>query len=259
MKAVDTIIPEKWMKMYLRRILEAPEEDEQGNLHSREGRGTPQGGVISPLLANLFLHYALDRWLEIYYPHICFTRYADDVVIHCSTLTEAQRLMQAVTERLSSVKLRVNETKSKIAYCKDSWRCGKHEHNSFKFLGFQFQPRTFRSKSGKLLQSFKPAISINNQAKIKESIRTSVYWHSTNQSLESIAEALNCKLRGWVGYFAELGRAEFRKTMCYLQEKLAAWMKRKHKLQGKVKNWLFLKSYMKLNPTLFYHWQTGYV
>jgi group II intron reverse transcriptase/maturase len=259
MKAVDTIIPEKWMKMYLRRILEAPEEDEQGNLHSRAGRGTPQGGVVSPLLANLFLHYALDRWLEIYYPKVCFTRYADDVIIHCSSLSEAQRLMQAVTQRLATVKLRVNETKSKIAYCKDSWRRGKHEHHSFKFLGFQFQPRTFKSKSGKLLQSFKPAISIDNQAKIKESIRTSVYWHGTGQSLEFIAETLNSKLRGWVGYFAELGRAEFRKTMCYLQEKLAGWIKRKYKIQGKVKNWLFLKKYMKLHPTLFYHWQTGYV
>jgi group II intron reverse transcriptase/maturase len=259
MKAVDTVISEKWLKMYICRILQAPEEDEQGILRSREGRGTPQGGVISPLLANLFLHYAFDRWLERYHPQCSFVRYADDIVIHCRTLAEAQELMQAIKERMAAVKLRVNETKSKIAYCKDSWRTGTHEHNSYKFLGFQFQPRTFKSKSGKLLQSFKPAISIDNQTKIKESIRTTVYWHSTNQSIELIAELLNSKLRGWVGYFAELGRVEFKKTMGYLQEKLAAWMKRKYKITGTKLCWLRLKELMVVSPNLFYHWQKGYV
>jgi group II intron reverse transcriptase/maturase len=259
MKAVETVIPEKWMLMYIRRILEAPEQDEQGNLHSRNGQGTPQGGVISPLLANLFLHYALDRWLEINYPQIRFTRYADDVVIHCRTLTEAQEVMQAVKERMTAVKLRVNEVKSKIAYCKDSNRRGEHDHISFKFLGLQFQPRTVKTKSGKLFQSFSPAISIDNQSKIKESIRTAVYWHSTSQTLELIAEMLSSKLRGWVGYFAELGRTEFRKMMCYLQEKLAGWIKRKHKLQGNILCWDRLKEHMKCHPNLFYHWERGYV
>jgi len=259
MKAVETVISEKWMLMYIRRILEAPEEDEQGNLQSREGRGTPQGGVISPLLANLFLHYALDRWLEINYPQIRFTRYADDVVIHCITLAEAQNLMQAVKERMTAVKLRVNEVKSKIVYCKDSNRRGEHEHISFKFLGFQFQPRTVRSKFGKLFQSFSPAISNDNQTKIKETIRMTVYWHSTSQSLELIAEMLNSKLRGWIGYFAEVGRTEFRKMMCYLQEKLAGWIKRKYKLQGNIQSWHRLKEHMKVKPNLFYHWEKGYV
>jgi len=259
MKAVETVISEKWMLMYIRRILEAPEEDEEGILHSREGRGTPQGGVISPLLANLFLHYALDRWLEINHPQIRFTRYADDVVIHCRTLAEAQNLMQAIKERMTAVKLRVNEVKSKIVYCKDSNRCGVHEHISFKFLGFQFQPRTVRSKFGKLFRSFSPAISNDNQTKIKESIRTSVYWHSTSQSLELIADVLNSKLRGWVGYFAAFGKTVFRQTMCYLQEKLADWIKRKYKLQGNIQSWHKLKEYMEVKSNLFYHWEKGYV
>jgi hypothetical protein len=104
-----------------------------------------------------------------------------------------------------------------------------------------------------------PAISIDNQTKIKENIRTSVYWHSTGQSLEHIAQALNSKLRGWGEYFAALGKAEFRKMMCYLQEKLAGWIKRKHKMQGNIQCWLRLKEYMKVNPSLFYHWEKGYV
>ena len=247
MKAVETVISEKWMLMYIRRILEAPEEDEQGIRHSREGRGTPQGGVISPLLANLFLHYALDRWLENNYPEIRFTRYADDVVIHCSSLAEAENLMQAVKERMTAVKLRVNEVKSKIVYCKDSNRSGEHEHINFKFLGFQFQARTVRSKFGKLFQSFSPAISNDNQTKIKESIRKTVYWHSTSQTLELIAQVLNSKLRGWIGYFAEFGKTVFRNTMCYLQERLAAWIKRKYKLQSNIQCWLRLKEYMNSN------------
>ena len=259
MKAVETVITEKWMLMYIRRILEAPEEDEQGNRHSREGQGTPQGGVISPLLANLFLHYALDRWLEIYYPQCRFIRYADDVVIHCSTLAEAQKVMQAVKERMTTVKLRVNEVKSKIAYCKDSNRRGEHEHISFKFLGFQFQPRTVKNRNGKLFQSFSPAISMDNQTKIKETIRTTVYWHSTSQTLEHIAQTLNSKLRGWIGYFAEVGRTEFRKMMCYLQEKIANWIRRKYKIQSRITIWHRLNEYMKINPNLFYHWEKGYV
>jgi group II intron reverse transcriptase/maturase len=259
MKAVETVIKEKWLLMYIRRILEAPEADEQGNLHSRGGKGTPQGGVISPLLANLFLHYALDKWLEIRYPQCNFERYADDVIIHCSTRQEAQQVMQAVKERLTTVKLRMNEAKSRIAYCKDSYRRKQHEHNGFKFLGFQFQPRTYRNKNGQLRQSFMPAISIENQTKIKATIRDTVYWHSTSQALEYIAERLNSKIRGWVGYFAELGRAEFRKTMCYLQEKLAAWIGRKYKIRSNIQKWKRLREYIKHNPKLFYHWQMGYV
>ena len=211
------------------------------------------------MLANLFLHYALDRWLEINYPKIRFTRYADDVVIHCSTLAEAQNLMHAVKERMTAVKLRVNEVKSKIVYCKDSNRRGEHEHINFKFLGFQFQPRTVKSKFGKLFQSFSPAISNDNQTKIKEAIRTSVYWHSTSQTLELIAHALNSKLRGWIGYFAEIGRTEFKKMICYLQEKLAGWIKRKYKMQGNIQCWHRLKEYMNSNKNLFYHWEKGYV
>jgi len=211
------------------------------------------------LLANLFLHYVLDRWLEINYPKIRFTRYADDVVIHCSTLSEAQNLMEAVKARMTEVKLRVNEVKSKIVYCKDSNRRGEHEHISFKFLGFQFQPRTVKSKFGKLFESFSPAISNDNQTKIRESIRTSVYWHSTSQTLELIAQALNSKLRGWIGYFEEFGKTVFRSTMCYLQEKIAGWIKRKYKLQGYILCWLRLKEYIKCNKNLFYHWEKGYV
>ena len=259
MKAVQTVIHEKWLLMYIRRILEAPEEDEKGNRYSRQGKGTPQGGVISPLLANLFLHYALDRWLEIYYPQCSFERYADDVVIHCNSLQEAQKVMQAVKERLTVVKLRIKETKSKIVYCKDSFRRRKHEHYSFKFLGFQFQPRTYRNKNGEIRQSFMPAISMENQSKIKATIRAVVCWHNSRQTLEDIAGVLNTKLRGWVGYFAALGRAEFRKTMCYLQEKLAGWMKRKYKMRGNILCWYRLKEYMKCFPNLFYHWEMGYI
>jgi len=259
MKALEKVVQEKWLLMYLRRILEAPEVSEDGTEQSRQGMGTPQGGVISPLMANLFLHYTLDRWLEIHYPRISFVRYADDVVIHCSSLQEAQMLMQAISERMTSVKLRLNHTKSKIAYCKDYRRRGNHEHTSFKFLGFLFRPRTFRKKGGKPYQSFMPDISSENQTKIRESIRNKVHWHNTSQTLENIAGNLNSMIRGWYSYFAKFGWFSFVETMYYLQEKIATWLRRKHKLRSKVKGWKHLFENMKTNPKLFYHWETGQV
>jgi group II intron reverse transcriptase/maturase len=259
MKAVETVVSEKWLLMYLRRILQAPEVDEEGNEHSRQGRGTPQGGVISPLLANLFLHYALDRWLEIHHRQISFVRYADDVVIHCSSLQEAQSLMQAIDERMTSVKLRLNREKSKIAYCKDYKRTGNHEHTTFKFLGFLFRPRTFRKKGCKTYQSFMPDVSSENQTKIRETIRKDVHWHNTSQTLENIAGKLNSKIRGWYSYFARYGKASLVATMYYLQEKIATWLRRKHKWRSRVKGWQCLFENMKTCPLLFYHWDIGHV
>ena len=259
MKAVETVVHEKWLLMYLRRILEAPEVDEKGNEQSRQGRGTPQGGVISPLLANLFLHYALDRWLEIHYRQISFVRYADDAVIHCSSLQEAQMLMQAIDERMTAVKLRLNQSKRKIAYCKDYKRRGKHEHTTFKFPGFLFRPGTFRKTGGHAYQSFMPDISSENRTKIRASIRKEIHWHNTSQTLENIAGKLNSKIRGWYSYFACYGMVSLQATMYCLQEKIATWLCRKHKTRSRVKGWQRLIEYMKTCPKLFYHWETGNV
>src|SRR4051812_4292022 len=132
---------ERWVAMYMKRWLEMPIQKSDGTLHPKEGKGTPQGGVISPLLANLYLHFTLDKWLEIKFPQVAFVRYADDVVVHCNSQAEAETVLEAIKGRLKEVGLEIKEVKTRIAYCKDYKRNGKFENVKFEFLGFSFQPR----------------------------------------------------------------------------------------------------------------------
>jgi RNA-directed DNA polymerase len=147
MKALDKHVAEPWVKMYIGRWLESPVQTKEGQLQAKDGKGTPQGGVISPLLANLYLHYVLDKWLDVTYPQIAFVRYADDVVVHCHSEEQAQGMLEAIGKRLEVCKLRLNETKTQIVYCKDYRKKEKKEYkNKFDFLGFSFKPTIYRSK-----------------------------------------------------------------------------------------------------------------
>lgn len=145
LKALSHVMPEKWVILYVQRWLETPTQDREGRQVQKNGKGTPQGGVISPLLANLYLHYTLDAWLEKYHPACSFVRYADDVVIHCSTKQEAEMLLCRIKERLHEVKLTIKESKTKIAYCKDYRRKQLYENVQFEFLDFSFKPMKMRS------------------------------------------------------------------------------------------------------------------
>jgi RNA-directed DNA polymerase len=147
MKALEKHVSEPWVKMYIGRWLESPVQTKEGQLQAKEGKGTPQGGVISPLLANLYLHYVLDKWLDVTYPQIAFVRYADDVVVHCHSEEQAQGMLEAIRKRLDVCKLRLNETKTQIVYCKDYRKKEKKSYrNKFDFLGFSFKPTIYRSK-----------------------------------------------------------------------------------------------------------------
>lgn len=259
LKAVEAMHEEKWVRMYVKRWLAMKVEKADGKQYDRQGKGTPQGGVISPLLANLFLHFALDQWLTKYYPMNCFVRYADDIVVHCQTQAEAERVLTALRQRLQAVKLRLNEKKTKIVYCKDYIRKEEHEQVQFGFLGFSFQPRQSRSKQnpGTSYTIFAAEISLENQKKIKAAIRESVHWRNTTQDIEDIALRLNAKLRGWINYFGCYGKRRLRHTLFYLDLKLIKWLKRKHKL-GLKKTIKVIKDYRKYQSKMFYHWQTGY-
>lgn len=256
MKSLDAMMEEKWVKLYVKRWLEMGAEKD-GNKEER--RGTPQGGVISPLLANLYLHYSLDEWLEKNYPSVSFVRYADDIVLHCETEKEAQALLQALKERFRQVKLRVNEAKTKIVYCKDYKRRALHDKTQFGFLGYSFQPRETKSKggSGPTFLVFTAEISRENQKRIREEIRTGVNWHNTTMELKDIANKLNSKLRGWINYFSLFGKRNLRRTMLYLEGKLLKWLRRKSKIGVKLAL-LKLLNVQRENPYLFYHWQRGY-
>ena len=259
LKAVEAMLPEKWIRVYVQRWLQMEVVKVDGTVHNRGNKGTPQGGVISPLLANLFLHYGLDKWLEHYYGHVKFVRYADDAIIHCQSEAEAQQLLTAIKQRLQQIGLRLNETKTKIVYCKDYRRRQNHEQVQFGFLGFSYQPRQAQSKfgEGRSFTAFVPEISKENQKKIREDIRETVNWRNTSQHAEQIAEKLNSKLRGWINYFGMYGKGQLHKTMFYLEHKLLKWMMRKHK-QGIRKSLLQLKTLKQQKPTLFYHWERKY-
>ena len=260
MKAVEMMIEENWVRMYVKRWLEMKIVNKAGEQYDRQGKGTPQGGVISPLLANIFLHYALDKWLGLKYPHISFARYADDMVIHCRTKQEAEQILSAIKERIQQVKLRLNEQKTQIVYCKDYRRTQKEEKVRFGFLGFSYQPRKSKSKYGasKRYTAFTAEISKENQQKIRETIKTAIQWRNTRMEIKDIAFKLNSKLRGWINYFGLYGKTDLRRTMNYLDYRLVKWLKAKHKLSSIRRAIVKLISIINEHPIMFYHWEKGY-
>lgn len=259
MKAVESMTEEKWVRMYVKRWLEMKIEDKTGRQYDRQGKGTPQGGVISPLLANIFLHYALDKWLDKYYPHISFVRYADDVIIHCKTKQEAEQLLEAIRVRMQQVRLQLNENKTQIVYCKDYRRTEKHEKIQFGFLGFSYQPRKNKSAygEGKSYTAYTAEISRDNQKKIRDGINESVAWRNTRLDITDIAQKLNSKLRGWINYFGLYGKRNLRRTLMHLDYRLLKWLMSKHKT-GTRKAMKILESIRSFYPAMFYHWKKGY-
>ena len=255
LKAVSHVMEEKWVLMYVERWLKMPVQKQDGTVEPKQGKGTPQGGVISPLLANLYLHFAMDKWLSNHYPTIRFVRYADDVVIHCSTHQQAEQVKEALINRLAEVKLRVNESKTHIAYCKDYRRKESHEKVKFEFLGFSYQPRARKSKrDGKNFMAFTAEISPTNKKRIIQTIRELGVWRDTRVEIQSIAAQLNAKLRGWINYYGLYSKRSLRIALVKVEERLVKWLKKKHKA-GTRKARAKLKVIRRENPELFYHWK----
>src|ERR1700721_3620011 len=157
-RAVKKHVKAQWMVLYIERWLKAPVQEEDGQLVPRE-RGTPQGGVISPLLANLFLHYAFDRWMAKRYPQLPFERFADDAIGHGRTEAEAQEVRAAIAERLRECGLELHPDKTKVVYCKDEDRRRSYPHEKFDFFGYTFRPRRSKNRNEKLFINFSPAAS----------------------------------------------------------------------------------------------------
>lgn len=257
LKAVEHVVEEKWVRMYVERWLQMPVQTKDGNLRQKEGKGTPQGGVISPLLANLYLHFTLDVWLSKNYPQVRFVRYADDVVIHCQTKEQAELVLKAVRNRLSEVRLAIKEEKTKIAYCKDYRRREKHENVKFDFLGFSYQPRPTKSKFGdNIIMAFTPEISMDNRKRIIQAIKEEHSLKYSHSTLEYIASKLNMKIRGWIQYYGRYGKHQLRAVLCTLDIRLIRWTRKKYKLNTR-KATRKLKAIKATQPTLFYHWQHG--
>jgi RNA-directed DNA polymerase len=256
LRAVEFVQEEKWVSMYVKRWLEMKIEGIDGIQHDRKGRGTPQGGVISPLLANLFLHFTLDLWLNKHYPDVSFVRYADDIVIHCESKEEAKAILQAVRERLQDVKLKLNEDKSRIVYCKDYRRNDQYPIVQFEFLGFSFQPRSVHSRKfpGTSFTGFAGGISKDSQVKIRTAIRDLINRHTLPHDT---ADRLNPKLRGWINYYGLYGYHQLRSLLVYLDRRVINWLKRKHKMGWQRACHIYTLIRMR-HPTLFHHWTTPY-
>lgn len=213
----------KWLHLYIERWLKAPVQLADGTLRERT-RGTPQGGVVSPLLANLFLHHALDDWLRRHYPGVQFERYADDAVIHCESEAEAREVREAVRRRLWECGLELHPEKTRILYCKDDDRPKDYEHVRFDFLGYTFQPRRAKNRWGKYFVSFLPAISGKAAKRIRATMRG---WKlaatRNNQSLEDLAQLIDPYVRGWMNYYGSFYRSKCVDVLRHLNRLLVRW------------------------------------
>jgi RNA-directed DNA polymerase len=259
-KAIEKHVEEKWAKMYINRWLTAPIEDKSGNKRHREGRGTPQGGVISPLLANLFLHYAFDKWFSKKYPSLKFERYADDIVVHCNSQAEAERVLLAIKERLATCKLQANEEKTKIVYCKNANRKGVFKTVKFDFLGFSFQPRPTSTKEGKMFLGYDCSMSHKSVKKISDELRKTRFHLWTTTSITQIAEKFNPKIRGWINYYGKFRKYNMMRIFKIFHWRLIKWAvcryKRFRNSMHKAGRWIrqLARSY----PNLFVHWLHGF-
>jgi len=256
MRAVKKHAKEKWVVLYIERWLKVPAQDEAGHLMKRE-RGTPQGGVISPLLANLFLHYAFDLWMRRNWFHLPFERYADDIIVHCRTESEANLVRAKISARLKQCGLELHPEKTKVVYCKDANRQETHPHEQFDFLGFTFRPRQAHGRKGKVFCSFSPAISKNAVQKIRDEIRGWKLHRCTAQSIQDLARMINPKLRGWINYYGRFMPSALRPIERHVGQSLVRWACRKYKKlrNHRTRAWQWLLRVIDRQPNLLALWE----
>jgi RNA-directed DNA polymerase len=256
LKAVAHHTNLRWILLYVERWLKAPIQLEDGTLKPRD-RGSPQGSAISPVLANIFLHYALDMWLVREFPDVPFERYADDEILHCKTKAQAHGLRDAIIERLAQVGLELNLDKTRIVYCKDSDRTGSHEHEQFDFLGHTFRPRLARSKAGKKFVSFLPAVSDDAAKGMRRTIKRWRLHLRSGSTLADLAQEINSTVRGWINYYGRFYRTELIQTLKLINHYLMRWAVRKYKrLRGHpTRAARFLTAVAERDRNLFAHWK----
>lgn len=257
MKMVQHHTQEKWVLLYINRWLKAGVQQGDGSIAART-KGTPQGGVASPLLANLYLHHAFDMWMNKYFPTNPFERYADDIIVHCDSQSEAQQLLEAIRQRLQGFELELHPEKTKLVYCKNYQRKEKHEHNSFTFLSYSFQPRGRAGRfSHKAFTVFSAAICCPAKAFIKQRIREVFNPRQINVSLQATAKKLNPKIRGWLNYYCRFNGGITRKVFMYLNDLIRKWIAVKYRLKGKQAVIAKYEAYVLSHGGLFVHWLKG--
>ncbi len=258
MRALQRHTDNKWVLLYVERWLKAPMQTREGELVSRD-KGTPQGGVISPLLANLYLHYCMDEWLRINNLQNPFERYADDSVVHCRTEKEAQALRDALEKRFSDCGLELHPGKTKIVYCKDDDRKGNYPITKFDFLGYTFRSRRSKNRWGKYFVNFLPAVSNRAKKEMRQVLRSWKIHLRSDKTLLDISRMINPMLRGWINYYGRYYKPELYCVFQHLNRILARWATRKYKrLRGHKRRAMFwLGKIANREPLLFYHWKWG--
>lgn len=258
MKAVRKHTQCEWELLYIQRWLNVPFQKPNGELSERAS-GVPQGGVISPVLSNLFLHYVFDKWMQINFPDNPWCRYADDGVIHCMTKKQAVYIRKRIEDRFKECKLVIHPEKTRIVYCKDSNREEMHENIEFTFLSYTFKPRKAKGKNGKEFTSFLPAISNKAKTHIRQTVKDWRILWMTNKSLSDIAEKYNPVIRGWLNYYGKYGKRELANVLESINSHLCFWIRRKYKKYKKramqARKYLFRIA--NKFSSLFEHWRVG--
>jgi RNA-directed DNA polymerase len=258
MRAVERYTQCRWIILYVKRWLEAPAMQEDGTLVPRT-KGTPQGGVISPLLANIFLHLGFDDWMRTTHPEVPFERYADDVVAHCKTEKQAKQILDSIRERLKRCQLELHPVKTKVVYCKDGNRRGRYREEKFVFLGYLFRPRRSMNRGGKFFTNFSPAVSNEAAKRMRQEMRSWRIHLRSDKAIDDLARMWNPVLRGWIRYYGRFYKSALYPVLRHFNRCLVKWAMRKFKRfrghQRLAEHWL--GAIARREPRMFAHWQEG--
>jgi group II intron reverse transcriptase/maturase len=250
----------KHILLYCERWLKAPVLRLNGETDTERKKGTPQGGVISPIMANLYLHEVFDSWMEQNHSIMVFERYADDIVIHTRSIEQSEFILDKLRIRLKQYGLEINEEKTRIVYCYRTARFYKAPKDipvSFDFLGFTFKPRLCRRGDGELFWGFRPAVSSKNLRRMNAELKTMHRWVRMN--ISELAAAITPKVRGWIRYYGHARKSGLSWLFEKLNERLAKWVKNKYKIRSMRKCFAWVRRVSKSFPTLFVHWEYGWL
>jgi RNA-directed DNA polymerase len=256
LKSVAAHTDQRWILLYVERWLTAPLDYGDGTLEARD-RGTPQGSAISPVLANIYLHYSFDMWMAREFPAIPFERYVDDVVLHCKSERQARFVRSRVAERMADCNVELNPRKTRIVYCKDEDRKGSYEHERFDFLGYTFRPRRSRRKNGELFVNFLPAVSDDAMKAMSKTIKRWRLHLWSGKTLTDLAQETNKYVQGWINYYGRFYPSVLIRFLRRIDEYLMRWAMQKYKRLRKhrMRTRTFLAGVKTREPNLFAHWR----